>query len=112
MDQGNLSAVFLADRVKDYFKTEQLLNVKADVDLVIFAREEPEHAAAAGQCTQLASTSTAAAAAAAEDCAGAGCLHELNRFPAHSFILDGTGYFSQQQVRGILLYCVVLRCVV
>jgi hypothetical protein len=112
LDQGNHSAAVLAGRVKDYFKTEELSNVKADVDLVIFAKEEPGDAAPAGQCAKLASSSAAAApwpaapwsaaayASTAGNHAGASCLRELTRFPAHNLILDGTVYFSTQQVRG------------
>jgi hypothetical protein len=114
LDQGNQSE--LIARLKDYFKTEQVLNVKADAWLVIFAQEEPDVEALADQCGQLAigsSSAAEAAAATAGKCATAGRLRELIRFPAHSFILDGTAYFSQQQVRDVLLRCaacLVLLC--
>jgi hypothetical protein len=120
LDQGNHSAAELIARLKDYFKTEQVLHVKADVWLVILVQEEPDVEALADQCVQLAigsssssSSSSSAAASTTGKCATAGRLKELIRFPAHSFILDGTAYFSQQQVRDVLLRCaacLVLLC--
>jgi hypothetical protein len=95
LDQGNHGAAILIARVKDYFKTEQLINVKADVDLVIFAKEEPDDEAPPA-------AAEAAAASAAANGSSADCLRELTRFPAHSFILDGNSYFSAQQVRCML----------
>jgi hypothetical protein len=117
LDQGNHSAAKLIGRLKNYFKTEELVNVKADADLVIFAKEEAEADDPAGTSDELASTSAPAAAAAATAARGrasAGCLQELTRFPAHNFILDEIEYFSRQQVRGMLLCCApyrVLLCI-
>jgi hypothetical protein len=91
LDQCNHSAAALPHRLKDNFKTEKLKNVKADVDLVIFAKQELSDEARASKRAKLASSSAAAAAAsAAGDRASAGCLQELTRFPAHNIILDAT----------------------
>jgi hypothetical protein len=115
LDQGNHSAAVLAGHLRNYFKTEKLSNVKADVDLVIFAEEEPEDEAPASKRAKLASSPAAAAASTSGNRATARCLQELTRFPAHNLILDGTVYFRTQQVRGRPLHyaaaCLVLQCV-
>jgi hypothetical protein len=109
LDPGRHSAAVWGGHLKDHFKTEEHKNVKADVDLVIFAKEEPDVEAPWSKRAKLASSSTAAAAAsAAGNCASAGCLQELTRFPAHNIILNGAGYFSAQQVRGSLWCCAAL----
>jgi hypothetical protein len=110
--QLQCSSTGISRRLKDYFKVEKLGNVAADVDLVIFAKEEPDDDAPAHKRAKLSSSSAAAPAAAASRAgsgASAGCLRELTRFPAHNFILDETAYFSTQQVRVLLLCCAACR---